>query len=179
MAGSTTTKRRPGSSSGLAAGVGTFSLIGATNPIQVTRTAGAITTAVSAVWVDTDTGGTAAARPLDIVIPNMATGDAFDFRLFISASSVTGATLMNLAVVVAGATQRRCFDETFGYLPWSIATGVAKDVFTATPRLTVLAGDIENGALRLRLQHIQASNARNIGGSSSVPIWMEGRGPLD
>ena len=151
----------------------------ATSPLQVLRTSGNITAGVAGAWTDLDDGGTAAARPLDVVLPNMAIGDPFDYRPIFSAATVTGAWLGTLAVIVGGAVQRNIFDATFGFLPWSIPSAQGKDIIALTPRLTVVAGDLENGSLRLRFRYIQATNARTINAVAGIPLIMEGRGPLD
>lgn len=157
---------------------GTFAPNEAVNPVQVSRTTGNITAAVVAVWTDLDPGGTVAARPLDVVLPNMQEGDGFDFMPMMSLASAVGGFLGNLAVIKAGAVHRRLFDTTYGYLPWSAATGQAKDIYTRSPKMVVQATDLENGSLRLRFQYIQVTAVRTVNAVSIIPLWLEGRGPF-
>lgn len=150
----------------------------AVNPVQVSRTSANFNAAVSAVWADLDPGGVAAARPLDIVLPGMAVGDGYDFKPNLTLGSVTGGFLMNLAIIKAGAVHRRLFSASFGFFPWSVPTGQAKDVFAPIYRQVVEANDLENDALRLRLQYIQATNARLVNATTDIPLVLEGRGPF-
>lgn len=153
----------------------------AVTPVQVQRTSGAITASVTAQWTDLDPGGTAAARPLDIVLPNMSEGDFFDFRPIFSIATANGGWLLNLVVVVNGAVVRRCFPPggfDFGFIPWAAVANTAKDINMPTPRLSVQAGDLENGSLRLRLQYTQGSVSRTVQADTTSPLWLEGRGPL-
>jgi len=149
-----------------------------TNPVQASRVSGNIVLAVSAIWADVDPGGTAAARPLDIVLPEMEVGDGFDFRPFFSVGASAGGLLCNLAVIKDGDVERLCFDETYGLFPWAVGGEASKDINVRTPRLTVLEGDLEDGSLRLRLKYIQATATRDVNAVSLIPFWVEGRGPF-
>lgn len=155
-----------------------FASPAAVNPVQVTRTSGNLSAVVSAVWADLDSTGTAAARTLDVVLPNMSVGDNFIVRPIFTANAITGGFLMTCAVIVGGAVQRNLFDATYGFFPWAIPTAASKDVNAPSPRLTVVGGDLENGSLRLRLRHQQATNPRVINAVGGIPFFFEGRGPL-
>ena len=139
----------------------------------------AVTGSYKDVEDNTGGGGTASARPLDVVIPDMQVGDAFVVRPMFSMSSASGGFLLNAAIYVAGSVVRRIFDDTFGYFPWSIPSGVAKDLADWSPKQIVQSGDLEgDGSLRVRFQYIQATAARALNTASTIPAWTEGRGPL-
>ena len=147
--------------------------------MQVIRASGIITAAVAAAWTDLDNGGTAASRPLDVVLPGMSVGDKFSFKPNVSVASASGGWLANVAVVVNGAVVRRLFDATFGHLPWSVSSAVAGYVIDQPPLQVVQTGDLESGGqLRLRLQYIQATAARTVNATAGIPLTLEGRGPF-
>lgn len=155
-----------------------YATVEAVNPVQVMRISGNFDVAVSAAWADLDPGGTAAARPLDVVLPNMGVGDGWDFKPNLTLGTATGGFLMNLAIIKAGAVHRRLFSNAYGFFPWSAPSGQAKDLFSPIYRQNVQEGDLENGALRLRLQYIQATNVRPVNATVDIPLVLEGRGPL-
>lgn len=151
--------------------------------VSVQDVGGNITLAVSAAWKDvednTGGGGSASARGLDVVLPDMVIGDAFVVRPVMNVGSSTGGFLMNATIYVAGVVVRRLFDATFGYVPWSLGANVSRDLVDWSPRQVVQAGDLEaDGSLRVRFQYILATAARTLGATNSVPAWSEGRGPL-
>lgn len=158
------------------------SLASAVNPVQVIRATGNFQAAVAAVWTDLDPGGTAAARPLDVVLPGMAVGNGFEYRPIFAVASVTGGFLLNLVAIKNGTVARRMFPPgtlDFGYIPWNAPSGQGKEINAATPRLFVQEGDLEDdGSLRLRLQYQQATNPRTINADVGWPMWLEGRGPF-
>lgn len=150
-----------------------------TRTVQTIRTSSNIVLAIAAAFTDLDPTGTAAARDLDVVLPNMKVGDGFDFRPYLALQGSAGSFFANLAVIKAGVVQRSLFGSSFGNQFWSGATTSGLYVRDSTHKQQVLAGDLEaDGSLRLRMQYIKSSATSTIAITSDFPLVMEGRGPF-
>jgi hypothetical protein len=150
--------------------------------IQTRRTSGNITLAnTSSAFADIDPGGTAASRPLDVVIPGLRVGDHFEFRF---ASAFIGTNnnffLANAAIIKAGAVVRPLVVSPYGYSPLQKAQNVQGDLPPVWfPRNTVQEGDLEaDGTLRIRPRYSLSSLNRELHASADLPLIFEGRGPL-
>lgn len=148
----------------------------AVRPIIVRRTSGDITLAISAVFADSDTTGTASARTLDLVFPNVTAGDVISVAPNLYMPSAVNATIHTFATIVAGAVVNRA-GGAFGVPTWGApANGVGKIIGEYS--YVVQAGDIEAGSVRVRMQHILASATRTVKADTNTEWYVEGRGPF-
>lgn len=152
-------------------------------PVRVTKTDADLTSTTTGAWTDLDTGGSAAARPLDVVIPNVITGSWVSAK--IDAFSAANAQGFSLDVwnIVAGSPVRRWnggLASNFSAWGWMVlgdadfGTAISAEHF-----YQLQADDIENGSVRLRVRYFRgAGSARALSSSSGGQFVFEGRGPF-
>jgi hypothetical protein len=131
-------------------------------------------------WTDLDPGGTAAARPLDVVIPDVEAGQWVEFTPSAYVATATGATsLLDVFTIVGGAPVHQFGSTEVGISAWFISAGVPVNLGTRVS-YQVQADDIEDGSVRLRLRfkNLHASTTRNLGAGSGNRVVLEGRGPF-
>lgn len=153
-------------------------------PIVVERTAGALSMGIVAnTWHDLDTGGSAASRPLDVVIPGVRAGDWVGIDPDFSSNATAAAAYLDIFTIVAGAPVHRFGGDRSpssvgGNGSWVAAAGTGLNV-AATIWYQLDATDIENGAVRLRLRDCNVTTtARTVNAVAAVPFRMAGRGPF-
>jgi hypothetical protein len=151
-------------------------------PIQVIKSDGNLTlAAVTGVWTDVDPGGSAAARPLDIVIPNVKAGQWVYVEMnALSGAAATGVPL-DMFTVVGGVSINGFSGNDLGQVGWFLPNSTVGMSVTGGRSYQLLEEDIENGSVRLRLRHRNLSGAttRTISASAANgPFVLEGRGPL-
>lgn len=122
-------------------------------PIVATKTDAALTIGHtgSGVWADTDTGGNAAARPLDLVVPGVRAGQRITLSILAHYTTGTNGGVMDFWSVVGGAPVSH-IGQGAPNGPWIFEGGKAGMV-SGRATFTVQEADIENGSVRLRLRH--------------------------
>lgn len=135
-------------------------------------------------WTDCDTGGTAASRPMDVVIPGCKVGDWVEVapRALIAAGSA-GLPLDVFTIVDGAAVNAISGGDALG--AWFIAAS-ATTMIGSRASYQVQSGDLENvvggvGSLRLRLKYVKSTGTAgtiNATSASSTSWTMEGRGPF-
>lgn len=148
-------------------------------PVRVTKTdANLAFGTVANTWHDTDPNGSASARPLDIVIPNVMAGQWVEVAMNYYSPSAATAVYLDFFTVVAGSPVHQFGSATTGVVGLLIPASLAWQQ-SASLRYQVASDDIENGAVRLRLRDRNTSTtARSIGSSSGIELVMDGRGPF-
>jgi hypothetical protein len=148
-------------------------------PIQVTKAdANLVLGIVANTWHDADANGSAAARPLDIVIPNVTAGKWVEVKANLYSPSSAAAVYLDIWTVVAGSPVNQFGSSTTGTVGWLLPASTAWQA-SNTARYQVQAGDIENGSVRLRLRDRNTSTtARSIGASGGIVFEMAGVGPF-
>lgn len=123
-------------------------------------------------FYDLDPGGTAAARPTDIVIPGVKAGDTVEYGVSLHSPTAVNAQYLGVAPIVAAAPVR-----VIPPLGWLIPSGAA--AFPAgSVMIPLTEADVENGSVRLRIQafRIAGTAARSLGFTQPMKFW--GRGPF-
>lgn len=138
-----------------------------------------ITSAGGAAWVDLDTAGSAAARPMDIVIPNAAAGKWVRVEASGLWSNEATAPALDLFTVVAGAPVTQLGDATRGQTNW-VALASTYSHIQGSVSYQIVAGDIENGSVRLRPRYRLASgvNKTLFGSTIGYRFRLVGTGPF-
>lgn len=154
-----------------------------TSPIVVKKNApsGVIALTQSTVWKDIDPDGTAAARPLDLVIPGVSPGDWVRVtpNFYYSILAGNNGAYVDIFTVVDGVAVNHPGDAEGGIAGWMIEGGLAGRV-SGPVSLQVTADDIENDSVRLRLRYkLAAAATRGIwAGLYDVEFRLEGDGPF-
>jgi hypothetical protein len=130
----------------------------------------------SAAWVDSDPGGNAAARPLDLVVPNVRAGDWIEVEPLLLADNTAGFVRLRFATIVAGALVNTVPSGEAPPGCWALLSSVY-DKAVGALSYQLQAGDIENGSVRLRLQHV-STNTRTLFASTPYTLRLEARGPF-
>lgn len=133
---------------------------------------------VQGVWTDLDPGGTAAARPLDVVIPNVAAGQWISLYASMHPSNVAQSVQMDVFTVVAGSPVHQFGQSVGGTSTWLLPASTTAAV-SGTRSYQLQSDDIENGSVRLRMRaRNTGTTARNVLAVSGFEFRMEGRGPF-
>lgn len=112
-------------------------------PIVVTKTDGDVTCNVAS-WTDAITAGTAAARPMDLIVPNVTAGQWIYIEPNYVVSSAGAAGLYSdIFTVVAGAVVNQLGTTQVGIYGWFANTSLWTQV-TGGVWYQVAAGDIES-----------------------------------
>lgn len=146
-------------------------------PMQVTKVDGDVTVAnTSGAWVDTDNGGSSAARPLDIVFSDVAAGDWVTVAPSLIADGQASNVSLRFATIVGGAVVNGMGDPEAGIPSWYLVGGSVRSAGGGVS-YQVQAGDIEGGDVRMRLQH-NSTAGRIIRAGTIFPLILEGSGPF-
>lgn len=147
-------------------------------PVRVMKSDVNVTCNGTGAFADADSDGSAGARPLDIVIPNVEAGQWVRLEPNFQVSSAASPALFDFATIVAGATVNRVSGAAFGVIGWQAPANIVSMV-TGGLSYQVVAGDIENGSVRFRLQQFIANGQnRVIGANGGVVAFLEGWGPF-
>lgn len=148
-------------------------------PVRVSKTDANLACGVVAnTWHDLDPGGSASARPLDIVIPGVSAGDWVEVSANLYSPNAATAVYLDIFTVVAGAVVNQFGSATTGIVGWLLPSGLAWQA-SNSGRYQVQSGDIEGGSVRLRIRDRNTSTtARSIGASGGIEFRMDGRGPF-
>lgn len=141
-------------------------------PITATSTAAYALPTTGTTWTDVDNGGSASARPLDIVIPSVEDGDDVEVGISAVSYSASLSGYVRVATIVSGSVVTGHHAQGWT-IPQSVTAVLAGSII-----VPVVTGDIEGGSVRLRVQfqRLNGSAARNIG-ESDVAMRVWGRGP--
>lgn len=129
--------------------------------VSVTRAHSNISLVVSGAWLSADSEGNAQVRPWDLVVPDVEAGDTITVFPDFVVGAASGAVLLTVAPVVNGAIVRHPFNNTLGVMQWSVLTGAIGHI-QGPVSFVAQAGDIENGAVRLRIFHQTATATHTI-----------------
>jgi hypothetical protein len=136
--------------------------------------------ASGAPWTDVDTSGTAAARNLDIVIPNVEAGDFVEVNLDCFVASAGGSCALDMRTIVAGAAVNHFGSSNvgIGWSGWLLSNNVPVTVGSRA-LYQLQAGDIEDGSVRCRLAFsLAATFTRTISATGGLALRLAGRGPF-
>lgn len=149
-------------------------------PVVVSKTdANLALPVVQGVWTDVDPLGTANARPLDVVIPNVEAGQWVSLTPTIHPSNVAQSFQVDAWTIVAGAAVHQMGFGNSGVSAWLLPASSIVPI-TASRHYQLQPDDIENGAVRLRLKaRNTGTTARNIVATVGFEFRLEGRGPFD
>lgn len=136
------------------------------------------------VFTDCDGGGSAASRPMDVVIPNCKVGDwvSIQPRALVAAGSA-GLILDAFTVVAGAAVHAVSGGGAFGLGGWFVGAGLTAPVIGVVS-YQVQTGDLENvangiGSVRFRLKYVKGTGTAGTINASGGWAWdMEGRGPF-
>lgn len=153
--------------------------VAAAAPVRVTKAdANLVLGIVANTWHDVDANGSAAARPLDVVIPNVEAGQWVEVAANLYSPNAATAVYLDVFTVVAGAPVHQFGSATTGTVGWLLPSGLAWQASNSA-RYQVQADDIENGSVRLRLRDRNTTTtARSIGSNSGIEFEMAGTGPF-
>lgn len=149
--------------------------------IPVSKADGDISLTVNNAWHDVDAGGSASARPLDVVIPNVFAGQWVEFNLncsLVTASS--GLCYFDAVTIVAGAKVNHFSvggSGQVGPVGWQCIAN-AEHKLTGYINRQLAAGDIENGSVRIRLQCKTFTATSTLRAQAGLPFQAWGRGPF-
>lgn len=148
-------------------------------PVVVSKTDAAIVLSTTQnTWADIDAGGTAAARPLDLVIPGVAVGQWVSVNPVMHPTNAATSVQFDIFTIVAGAPVHQFGGATTGVSAWLAQSSVTEKL-TAVRSYQLQAGDIENGAVRLRMRSRNlTTTARSLNASAGFEFRLEGRGPF-
>lgn len=141
-------------------------------PIATSRTSGAVSVVNSSfAAADWDPAGNAAARPTDLVIPDVVAGDWVDLQMVMGVQNSTAALIwFSFGSYVGGVLQR-----AVGLPTWNALSGVPV-VLTGLFSVQLQAGDIEDGSVRWRPIYV-GFGTRVTSGDSQSPAHFFARGP--
>lgn len=148
-------------------------------PVRVTKADANLACGVTAnTWHSLDPGGSAAARPLDVVIPNVSAGQWVEVSVNLYSPNAATAVYLDIFTVVAGSFVNQFGTDATGTVGWLIPASLAWQA-SNTARYQVQAGDIEDGSVRLRIRDKNTTTtARSIGASGGIVFEMAGTGPF-
>lgn len=156
-------------------------------PIKTRKTDGniSLTATGAGVWADCDSGGSAASRPMDVVIPGCKIGDWVDIvpRANIAGGATNGLLLDVFTIVSGSPVNALSGGDALGAYFIQVS---ATTMIGARISYQVQSGDLENvangvGSVRLRLRYSKtAGTGATLNASSAASnSWvMEGRGPF-
>lgn len=150
-------------------------------PIRVVEavTAWVLNDSSAATWADSEDAGTAAARPHDLVIPNVKAGDAIPVAVNIGLISAgTNGKYLDIWSIVDGAPVNHMATQALGG-SWDVRAAAAHAV-NGVRTFYVTEDDIDDGSLRLRLRHTgnAAGTAQQLFGGFGLEICLEAHPPL-
>lgn len=139
---------------------------------------------VVGVWADVEADGTAAARPMDVVIPNVVAGQWIEVSSSLWVAATTGVTYLDLWTIVDGVPVNK-FGGNYGEgveraTGWILTANAEKvDLGNARP-YQVQAADIQDGSVRVRMRSncAIAGAGKAIQRASGSEFTLVGRGPL-
>lgn len=149
-------------------------------PVRVVKSDANLTlVANTQAWADVDTGGTAAARPLDVVISGVTAGQWVDLEVNAHLASAAAVCLLDVFTVVSGSPVNQFGSTEIGVSGWVVNASIGVDL-VGRMSYQLQAGDIEGGSVRLRLRYknVHATVARVLDGTGGNRIVLEGRGPF-
>lgn len=136
---------------------------------------------VANAWHDVDPAGSAAARPTDVVIPNVVAGQWVAITLDAASFSATPFVRMDCWTIVGGVKVNQfgaAVNGNTGIVGWCFAAS-AFTKSTGTIHYQVQAGDIENGSVRIRLcDYTNSTTLRQITASNGFRMSLAGTGPF-
>ena len=159
---------------------GVDDLYSALTPQFVAYTTGNIALATTGVltWADVDPGGSASARPADIVLTGCTAGQWIEVGLQGSLAAASAATQVTVATIVSGSPVNDVADGIAGIPGWGTQSSSAATIGGGF-MYQLAEGDIVDGDVRLRVRYSIASGGpRTLNGSSSIPWFFWGRGPF-
>ena len=124
---------------------------------------------------------------MDLVVPGVAPGDLIEivpsFVVDVPAAATVGITFSIVAIVAGAEGSRMPLAGLFGYTGWLLDSTEGLHPITAPALFKVAAGDIERGAVRLRLQYLRAADSGTacaIDGSGilAAPTFLMAKGPF-
>lgn len=132
----------------------------------------------SGTWTDLDPNGTASSRPLDVVIPNVTAGQWVRLEMLGLYSNTAAIAKLDAATIVDGAAVNRISgDTTNGVLTW-IGLGSTFSKIAGGISYQVQAGDLDDGAVRLRIQYISNGAKTIYAATAGYTLRIEGSGPF-
>lgn len=150
------------------------------SPIVVSKIDANLTLIGNSTWKDFETAGSAASRPMDVVIPNVKATDWVSINADAFYGNEASNVFVTMATIVGGAVVNRFrAANTLGVQSWTgLASAFSKMAGQAHYQL--VAGDIENGAVRLRQQYFITTGQPNhtVFASAGFAWTLEGRGPF-
>lgn len=158
----------------------TYAAAASLAPVRVAKSdANLPVTTVAGTWTDLDTGGTAAARPLDVVIPGVKVGQWVEVEPNATSAAATTNVSLDICTIVAGVPVHHFGDPALiGVTAWFCPSGALKHI-TGAVWYQVQADDIENGSVRLRMRARNSSTtARAINATGGNIFTLVGRGPF-
>lgn len=147
----------------------------------VSKADGDISLTVNNAWHDVDSSGSASARSLDIVIPNVFAGQWVEGYLNSSAlTASSGLCYFDFVTIVAGVKVNHFSVQgsgQFGPVGWQCIAN-SEHKLTGNINRQLVAGDIENGAVRIRLQCRTFTATSTLRAQAGLPFQAWGRGPF-
>lgn len=150
------------------------------SPIVVSKADASPTILDSTSWKDVDTGGSAAARPLDLVVPDVKAGQWVTLTINGYSGSAASGGSVDFVTVVSGAKVNHVGNATAGVTGWVIDNNTIKHL-NGSIDYQVQSADIENGAVRFRLQTIRtlgSATTRALLATGGFALRMAARGPF-
>lgn len=153
----------------------------AVTPIRVVdaATAWTLSGSTASTWADSEAAGNAAARPHDLVIPNVKAGDAIPISLNIGlASSGTNGKYLDFWSIVEGTPVNHMATGALNG-SWNVPVAGINSL-NGLRTFYVQEADIDEGSLRLRLRHTGngAGTNQNLFGGFGLEIELEAHPPL-
>lgn len=152
-------------------------------PVKVVSTTGYACGVVAGTWHDLDTAGSAAAKPFDVVIPNVQAGQWICITPGLSSNSSSAAFVgLDCWSIVGGVAINKMGPATVsvngGVPAWKLITSTLSIVCAPT-WYQVQAGDIESGSIRMRLRDFNSgTTARSLVAGSGYDLTLTGTGPF-
>lgn len=152
-------------------------------PIKVISDTSLACGTAQSTWHDLDPSGSAAAKPLDLVVPNVTAGQWVCVTPNLASGGSSSAFVgLDIWTIVAGVPV-----HNFGPTPagvnggvsgWKLNASVLSPI-TGAAWYQVQQSDIENGAVRLRLRDYNATTtARSLTAGSGYRIELVATGPF-
>lgn len=148
-------------------------------PIVVTKSdANLALSQTQNTWADVDPGGSAAARPLDLVIPGVKAGQWVEVEPNFYSGSTSAGIYLDVFAIVGGVPVSQFGLANEGVSGWTLLISTARFI-TGSRSKKLVSGDIENDSVRLRLRSRNATTiSRAIAASAGNSFVLEGRGPF-